>query len=333
MTRLVAIAMVGVLGCGNGEETPAATPCGDLCASMVLVEGGRFMMGSPDGEGTERSRPQHAVDVARAYYLDPYLVTNDQYRQFLEINGMECFHEGQAYPCYDCSPEAVPDAGIDCDTLELKNNCVGAPGEAPTSSCAAHPVTLVTWYGADAYCRAVGKRLATEAEWERAANGPGGVDGAVWRRFSWGNDCPTEFNGTEEECSDFRADEVCDGETWTFSTAKANCLEEYCNDGFDGTSPVGWFEAGKTSEGLYDMTGNVMEWVADCWHPSFEPSEGVPPPTDGSAWMSPCSEPRRTATGGGWLDCGSNLRMAFRGGDLLGASDPDVGFRCAHDGP
>ncbi|MFT7623639.1 MAG: sulfatase activating formylglycine-generating enzyme [Myxococcota bacterium] len=321
------------LGCGSDEAGDAAgpAPCGVVCDSMALVQGGKFRMGSPEGEGTDRSQPQHLVDIAAPYFMDPLLVTNGQFAAFLQVNGLDCSFQGQAFRCYDCSDDAKVDAGIDCDTLATTNKCTNEPGGEASGSCDNHPVTAVTWYGANAYCQAVGKRLPTEAQWERAANGPGGIDGGIWQRFSWGSDCPAEFNETEDECSTFTDSAICLGASWTPQTARANCLEAYCNDGFDGTSPVGWFESGKTAEGLYDMTGNIMEWVDDCWHESYAPTSGAQPPADGSAWATQCDGPRRAATGGGWLDCGSNLRMAFRGGDILEASDPDLGFRCAHD--
>lgn len=335
--RSLLLITILAVGCTSSPDDDKASPCGDICKGMVLIDGGSFLMGSPDGEGTERSRPQHMVNIGQPYYIDKYLVTNAQFAQFLQWNGNECMHDGVPYPCYDCSEVSVENAGIDCaNDYTVKSNCQSEPGGSADQWCGNHPVAVIPWHGANAYCEAGGKRLPSEAEWNRVANGPGGPDGTTWRRFAWGNDCPVEFN-------DPGVLDACTGESWTMKTAKANCgdLDEEdnpdpnCNDGFDGTSPVGFYEMGRSVDGVYDMTGNVMEWVADCWHASYAPENGAKPPADGSAWMTDCSpgEERRVATGGSWLDPGDNLRMAYRGGDLLGASDPDVGFRCGHDYP
>ena len=337
---VVLLTAVGFVACSSdsdGGDPPTAEPCGDLCNDMVLIPTGKFLMGSPDGEGTERSRPQHMVDIKSPYFIDKLPVTNFQFAEFLKVTQNKCEFEGLTFPCYDCSDDSKPNAGIDCGAgYAIKNNCQSEPNGDFNASCANHPVAVVPWHGANSFCNAIGKRLPSEAEWERAANGPGGPDGTVWRRFAWGDDCPPEFN-------DPGVLDGCEAPSWTPATAKANCadLNEEdepdinCNDGFEGSSPVGYYELGKSVEGVYDLNGNVMEWVADCWHATMAPENGAKPPADGTAWMTDCEpgEERRVATGGSWLDPGDNLRAAYRGGDLLGASDPDVGFRCGHDAP
>jgi sulfatase modifying factor 1 len=113
--------------------------------------------------------------------------------------------------------------------------------------------------------------LPSESEWERAANGSGGPDGTDWRRYPWGSDCPGLFNFGPDLTS-------CEEEAWTAEESRMNCVQTECFDGFKATAPVDSFPAGVTPEGLYNMSGNVWEWVEDDWHTGYEAA-----PSDGSA--------------------------------------------------
>ncbi len=336
-------AMWGVLacivtGCGTEAETPAETTtdtaspggCGTVCEGMTRIEPGTFIMGAPDGEGRERERPAHPVTIEEAFYIDTHEVTNAQFAEFLKAHGNSCPHDGAEYSCYDCNEngELDQDRKINCGTWDVKSECQRAPGGPSNGDCSDHPVTLVFWPGARAYCEWAGKRLPSEAEWKRAANGPGGADGKTWRRFPWGNDCPRDFN-------DGGVLTACLGDAWTATGALANCEESgagACLDGWTFMAPVGSFPGGKSVDGVFDLSGNAMEWVEDCFHEGFAPPDGAIAPTDGSAWVTQCDLGRRVATGGSAVDNGSNLRAAFRGGDLINEpeADFDVGFRCAY---
>ena len=296
---------------------------------MVRISPSVFVMGAPDGEGREREKPMHGVSFSTSYFIDKYEVTVGEYAEFLREHGNVCTFMGVEYACYDCgdSPDLILDQKITCDgTWQVKSICEQTPGGDFDGDCSNHPATLVFYPGARAFCEWKGKRLPTEAEWERAANGPGG-DGSTWLRFPWGNTCPSEFTGPllPAQCADM---------TWSPATAKANCEEAFCNDGWIGSAPVGTFESGASPEGVHDMAGNAMEWVEDCFHDQYAYESGVVAPADGSAWEADCEDPlRRVARGGSFVDDGGNLRGAFRGGDRLTESeaDPDVGFRCASD--
>ena len=161
-----------------------------------------------------------------------------------------------------------------------------------TLTCADHPVLEVTWYGARAYCAWVGKRLPSEAEWERAA---AGTESTV---FPWGGNVP--------------------------ATPHASCAETACADGFRHTSPIGRFPDGDSEAGCRDMAGNVWEWVEDAYHATYDGA-----PIDGSAWLVPAST-SRVARGGGWDDPLEDLRTRRRARYASDATPNDgVGFRCA----
>lgn len=199
------------------QETPTST--GDTTESiiiwpddgkeMVFIPGGAFIMGG--NEGHPSYRPEHTVTV-NDFYIDRWPVTNAEYKKFID-------ETGRPVPNYQVSW---------CDTGPYNwdpQTRMYPPDKAD------HPVVLVTWKDAMAYAAWAGKRLLTEAEWERAARGLQG------RRYPWGD----EFM---PEC--------------------CNCKET----GLGGTSPVGAFSPmGDTPEGVIDMVGNVWEWVNSLFRP------------------------------------------------------------------
>lgn len=172
---------------------------------MALVPGGEFVMGISIGDSDER--PEHRVFV-KDYFVDCFEVTNDKYAAFLNKVGNPL--EGGAHYLFIGSR----DGRID----EVKGTFIVEEGYGD------HPVTMVTYYGAEAYAKWAEKRLPTEAEWEKAARG-----GLTGKRYPWEKD---------------------------IGTLSANYGRKRI-----GTTPVGTFAP--NGFGLYDMSGNAAEMVSD----------------------------------------------------------------------
>jgi sulfatase modifying factor 1 len=175
---------------------------------MIRIPAGWFWMGSREGEGDEDERPQHQVYLD-AFYIAETPVTNAEYKKFVDATGhrvpFEDWDSAKPYN-WDRLRRTFP-AG--------KEN---------------HPVVLVSWDDANTYARWAGKRLPTEAEWEKAARGTDRLT------YPWGN---------------------------TFDQSRCNTWES----GIQGTTPVGQFRNGASPYGVLDMVGNVWEWCAD-WYDS-----------------------------------------------------------------
>ena len=267
--------------------TDPSTPVG-----MVLIPAGTFEMGSDIGGLDEQ--PIHTVFLD-AFYMDIYEVTNKQYQAFVLAN-----------PRWQKS-------NIDA-TLHDGEYLRHWNGNDYPEGTADHPVTFVSWYSAVAYAQWLGKRLPTEAEWEKAARG--GLVGAL---YPWGNMAP---DGTQ--CN-FADASVADLFNWA---------DTLVDDGYQYTAPVGSYLP--NGYGLYDMAGNVYEWCLDEYDEEFYARSPRDNPLAGGNRIPVIDTLTNRASpypqrGGSWDDATENLRAADRTGAPPVNASGSAGFRCVQE--
>jgi formylglycine-generating enzyme required for sulfatase activity len=277
---------------------------------LVRIPPGEFMMGSlkremdwlrltfkktwRDGhkQWFEDELPMHPVRITRPYYVGATEVTVAQFRQFVKETKHKTDAErgdgGMIYSKKEGRWAPRKDNKWDSTPWKLYDN---------------QPVVFVSWNDAKAFCRWLSRkekrtyRLPTEAEWERACRG-----GSVWARFTWGDRLPGDRD-------------------MNFGDGHPKLPESLTtvNDGFEFVAPVGSFPP--NGYGLYDMDGNVMEWVEDEYDRNFFEN-------------SPLEDPKSSGGGGGRVNKGGNFlsspadaRCAFRGFSGPEMSFFNLGFR------
>lgn len=232
-------------------------------APMVLVPAREFMMGSrqDDKSAENDERPAHSVYLD-AYYIDQYEVTTTRYATFFRATN-------RRQPTYWSE-----------QLLQQHGN---------------KPVVGVDWNDASAYCAWAGKRLPTEAEWEKAARG------TDQRPYPWGNATPNKTLANFERGFDFKD--------------------------YGVLTDVGSFEEGKSPYGAYDMAGNVWEWVSDWYDEHYYSKSPARNP------KGPSSGEYRVIRGGSWSDGPVLVRSAYRSRITPTNRLVYLGFRCAQDIP
>ncbi len=230
-----------------------------VTGGMVLIPAGSFWMGcnaTVDSQCEGDESPYHEVTLS-GYYIDKTEVTQGEYKKCI-------------------------DAG-ECDTPSCNWDPTGKPNR---------PVVCVNWTQAGEYCAWAGKRLPTEAEWEKAARGTDG------RKYPYGNETVTCDYAVMHEGSD--------------GCGKGGTID-VCSKSPAGDSPYG----------LCDMSGNVYEWVSDWYDPGYYTNSPASNPT------GPVSGSGRVLRGGSFYSHGVYLRASYRSADNPSYADYYLGFRCA----
>ncbi len=301
---------------------------------MVQIPAGFFMMGGDDNQAKTDEFPKHKV-ILNHFWMDKTQVTNAQFQQFVAATHYVTTAEKK--PDWNELKKQLPaETPKPDDKLLVAASLVFTPLDHPVSldnpaqwwswtlgaswqhprgpksslEGLTHPVTHVSWDDANAYCKWQGKRLPTEAEWEWAARG-----GLVNKIYPWGNE-PIDVG-------------VVKANTWQGEFPYHNTLRDH----YFYTSPVATYAA--NGYGLYDMAGNVWEWVADWYHHDYYSmvKEGVTNPQGPTASYDPDEPlmPKKALRGGSFL-CNERYCSGYRVSARMKTS-PDtsmqhVGFRC-----
>jgi formylglycine-generating enzyme required for sulfatase activity len=239
---------------------------------MVLISAGTFMMGCDPAnhvvycEGNQG--PLHAVTLD-AFLIDRDEVSNSAYQVCVKVGV--------------CPAPKTEDSPL-------------APDYFEGAGYANFPVVNVSWQAAQTYCTWLGKRLPSEAEWEKAARGVKDT-----RPYPWGRKAPSCWRGN-------------------FISPRGACYFgplEIGSHGLQGASPYG----------VLDLSGNVSEWVADWYEQTYytrSPSTNPQGPEDGEL---------KVVRGGSWNDMWFRTHLAYRDAQLPTFTSPETGFRCAATAP
>jgi len=271
----------------------ACSESGYCVSSMQLILAGEFLMGAVSGEGEDTDcakleasgvtckdiwfgdeSPQHDVYLD-AFEIDAFEVTNAQFLDYLLSIGNKWGYDEDGvmiyasnlgktnpldgFPAIEFGDEGTPHLGQECTTT-------GKGYKIVSPDCSAYP-TAANWHGAKRYCEWAGKRLCSEAEWERACMGP------THQLYSWGDEiCEEQFAFANFTAAALKHDGECSIPGWPDGTnqlwPKNLCLAMNSAH-FKGPVKVGSYPLGASPEGLHDMIGNAPEWVMDVADPDF----------------------------------------------------------------
>jgi formylglycine-generating enzyme required for sulfatase activity len=253
---------------------------------MVYIPPGTFIMGAADDDemADYDEWPQHEVTLD-GFYIDKYEITVAQFAVFLNRNG----RLDRSCDGFDC---AFTRQRVGATSYVVEQDLGdGSLQHLPVTGYANYPINHVSWYGADAYCRSVGGRLPTEAEWEYAARGTDG------RLYPWGNQPPTPNRAV------------------------------FASESYDNLKPVDALPDGASPFGVYGMAGSMWEWVADWYDASYYqdsprlnpvgPETGLYKVIRGGAWPNNNQAHR--------------IRASNRNAVTPEFISSTIGFRCAFD--
>lgn len=305
---------------------------------MRLIPAGQFQMGSAEESAWPEERPVHTVKISHDFWLDQTETTNASFAKFTKATGYKTVAERaidvksimkQMPPGTPLPPKemlqpgslvfVMPSGKVNLhDVTQWWRWTPGASWktpEGPKSSIKGreqHPVVHLAWKDADAYCRWSGRRLPTEAEWERAARG--GVEG---QPYVWGSEKPNDENPVGKWFANI----------WQGTFPNKNTGK----DGFLSTAPVKSYQP--NAYGLYDMAGNVWEWTADWYDPKYYRTLATNVSIDPAGPSKPVDREARKSQRGGSFLCHDSYCSRYRAGARQGAAADSgtshAGVRCA----
>jgi formylglycine-generating enzyme required for sulfatase activity len=247
----------------SGAQPTATQVSGKDGMTLLYVPAGEFKMGAADSDSQANpdEKPQHTVYLD-AFYIDQTEVTNAMYAKCVK-------------------------AGVCRAPLSARSHVTDRYGNSQFDT---YPVVYVDWNDAKQYCEWAGRRLPTEAEWEKAARGDD------QRTYPWGNQAP--------------------------DMTRLNYNHSYTWGTVVDTTPVGAYPTGASPYGALDMAGNVLEWVRDWYGENYyatTPDRNPTGPTFGDV---------RVLRGGAWFNA-SDVRASVRYWSFSGYQLDYAGFRCA----
>jgi len=243
---------------------------------MILIPEGPFKMGfaieNEKNWGDMDEEPVHKVNLS-AYWIDKYEVTSSSFSKFLNEN------KKKAHQFIEITPAV---------TVKLEKDVY-----KPRKGLENFPVNRVSWFGAEGYCRWRGKRLPTEAEWEKAARG------TDQRIFPWGNEFP--------------------------DNSRTTYRRKFKEKGFQVMEPVDGMINGISPYGVHHMAGNVWEWVSDWFDAAvYQDDKRVDP-------KGPESGISKVLRGGNWYYKAYYMRTTYRFNEKPDVFKVWQGFRCAQN--
>jgi formylglycine-generating enzyme required for sulfatase activity len=273
--------------------------------ALLVVPTGKFEMGSPDDEEGHRSTegPQREVVISIGYALGRTEVTVGEFREFVRATGYRTTAERDGT---SSTYDEVTGRVADRQGVNWQDDYAGKRAADNL------PVVHVSWEDASAYVDWLGARtgkryrLPSEAEFEYA------LRAGSQSRFWWGEGDPPRVVANVTGAGDRSPQQ----RTWRKGFARYN-------DGHWGPAPVRSYPG--NALGLFDIDGNVSEWVEDCWHENY-----LRAPRDSRAWINPGCE-RHVVRGGSWGSDPDQVRSAFRLSALSVTRSARVGFRVARD--
>ena len=274
------------------------TDCSDVCPEMVVVPQGSFLMGDIQGGGDNDTKPVHLVTIPKAFAVGKYEITKSQFAAFAQ-------EENYSPDKDSCYTYEVDVKTKKWEHKSRNNRGWKNPGYHQKDN---YPAACISWHDAKSYIKWLNKktgktyRLLSEAEWEYVARA------GSTTKYSFGNDDA----------------QLCLYANGADQSTDLGWGNKKCNDGYGRkASPVGSFKV--NGFGLYDLHGNVFEWVEDCLNDSYKEAGS----SSKARLTGDCSY--HMLRSGSWSGAPRGLRSSIRRSNKLSIRISNIGFRLARD--